>query len=132
WKDYMESFGFGHPLALDLPSVKGGSIPGTKYYNRVYGENAWAFSNIYSLSIGQGEVLVVPMQMANLAAIFANRGYYYDPHLVRAIGHPDSLNPRVVRHQTLVDDQWFPPIVEGMRKVVNEAGGTARQARIPG
>lgn len=48
WKDYMESFGFGHPLALDLPSVKGGSIPGTKYYNRVYGENAWAFSNIYS------------------------------------------------------------------------------------
>ncbi len=132
WKTYMESFGFGHPLALDLPSVKGGSIPGTKYYNRMYGDKAWAFSNIYSLSIGQGEVLVVPMQMANLAAIFANRGYYYDPHLVRAIGHPDSLNPRIVRHQTLVDDQWFPPIVEGMRKVVNEAGGTARSARIPG
>jgi penicillin-binding protein 2 len=131
WKTYMESFGFGHPLALDLPAVKGGSIPGTAYYNRVYGDRAWAFSNIYSLSIGQGEVLVVPMQMANLAAIFANRGYYFDPHVVRAIGDPDSLNTHVARHETLVDDKWFPPIVEGMRRVVNEAGGTARRARIP-
>lgn len=132
WKTYMESFGFGHPLALDLPAVKGGSIPGTAYYNKVYGDRAWAFSNIYSLSIGQGEVLVVPMQMANLAAIFANRGYYYDPHVVRAIGNPDSLNTHVARHETLVDDKWFPPIVEGMRRVVNEPGGTARRARIPG
>jgi penicillin-binding protein 2 len=71
------------------------------------------------------------MQMANLAAIFANRGYYFDPHVVRAIGDPDSLNTHVARHETLVDDKWFPPIVEGMRRVVNEAGGTARRARIP-
>jgi penicillin-binding protein 2 len=132
WKPYMESFGLGHPPALDLPAVKGGSIPGTDYYNRMYGPLGWAFSTIYSLSIGQGEVLVVPMQMANIAAIFANRGYYYDPHVVRAIGNPDSLNTHVKRHETRVEDKWFPPIVEGMRRVVNEAGGTARLARIPG
>ncbi|MCB0773037.1 MAG: penicillin-binding protein 2 [Flavobacteriales bacterium] len=132
WKTYMESFGLGHPPALDLPAAKGGSIPGVDYYNRMYGPLQWAFSTIYSLSIGQGEVLVVPTQMANLAAIFANRGYYYDPHVVRAIGSPDSLNKHVQRHETMVDDKWFPPIVEGMRRVVNEPGGTARRARIPG
>ncbi|MBS1943602.1 MAG: peptidoglycan glycosyltransferase, partial [Bacteroidetes bacterium] len=132
WKTAMESFGLGHPLPLDLPAVKGGSIPGVNFYNRIYGEKAWSFSTIYSLSIGQGEVLVAPLQMANLAAIFANRGYYYDPHLVRAIGSPDSLNTHVQRHHTMVDDKWFPPLVEGMRRVVNEAGGTARAARIPG
>lgn len=132
WKVAMESFGLGHQPRLDLPSVKGGSIPGVAFYNRIYGEKAWSFSTIYSLSIGQGEVLVSPVQMANLAAIFANRGYYYDPHLVRAIGHPDSLNTQVQRHHTVVDDQWFPPLVEGMRRVVNEPGGTARAARIPG
>jgi penicillin-binding protein 2 len=98
----------------------------------MYGEFGWAFSTIYSLSIGQGEVLVAPMQMANIAAIFANRGYYFDPHVVRAIGSPDSLKSGVQRHHTLVDDEWFPPIVEGMRRVVNEPGGTARRARIPG
>lgn len=132
WKPYVESFGLGHPLALDLPAVKGGSIPGVNFFNRIYGPLGWAFSTIYSMSIGQGEVLVVPMQMANIAAIFANRGFYYDPHVVRAIGSPDSLRPDVRLHKTMVDDQWFPPIVEGMRRVVNEAGGTARLARIPG
>lgn len=132
WKPAMESFGLGHPPNLDLPAVKGGSIPGVNFFNRIYGEKAWAFSTIYSLSIGQGEVLVAPVQMANMAAIFANRGYYYDPHLVRAIGSPDSLNKNVKRHHTLVNDKWFPPIVEGMRRVVNEPGGTARAARIPG
>lgn len=132
WKPFMESFGLGHPPALDLPAVKGGSIPGVAYYDKMYGPLAWAFSTIYSLSIGQGEVLVVPMQMANIAAIFANRGFYYDPHLVRAIGSPDSLKTGIQKHVTMVEDKWFPPIVEGMRRVVNEPGGTARAARIPG
>jgi cell division protein FtsW (lipid II flippase) len=127
WKTFMQSFGLGSPPLLDLPALKGGSIPGVAYYNKMYGEFGWAFSTIYSLSIGQGEVLVAPMQMANIAAIFANRGYYFDPHVVRAIGSPDSLKSGVQRHHTLVDDEWFPPIVEGMRRVVNEPGGTARQ-----
>lgn len=71
------------------------------------------------------------MQMANLAAIFANRGWYIDPHIVTAIGHPDSLT-RWERHKTKVDDHWFDLIAEGMRRVTEEAGGTARAARIPG
>ncbi|MEO8734224.1 MAG: penicillin-binding protein 2 [Flavobacteriales bacterium] len=132
WQHYMKSFGFGTPPALDLPAVKGGSIPGVAYYDRLYGDGGWAFSTIYSLSIGQGEVLVVPVQMADLAAIFANRGYYYDPHVVRAIGSPDSLNTRVKKHITLVDDKWFPMVVEGMRRVVNEPGGTAHRGQVPG
>jgi penicillin-binding protein 2 len=132
WQRYMRSFGFGRPPALDLPALKGGSVPGVSYYDRIYGEKAWAFSTIYSLSIGQGEVLVVPMQMADLAAIFANRGYYYDPHVVRAIGSPDSLNTHVAKHTTMIDDKWFPLVVEGMRRVVNEPGGTAHSARVPG
>ena len=71
--------------------------------------------------------------MANLAAIFANKGWYYDPHVVRAVGDPDSvLTTYRVKHQVEIDPKWFDHIHEGMRRVVNEAGGTARQARIPG
>ena len=132
WKEYMLSFGLGQRPALDLPAAKGGSIPDVDFYNKMYGKEAWAFSTIYSLSIGQGEVLVVPMQMANLASTFANRGYFYDPHVVRAIGHPDSLKTGIERHTTKVDGKWFDLVAEGMRRVVEEAGGTARRARIPG
>lgn len=131
WRNYITSFGLGSKPALDLPAVKGGSIPGVPFYDRIYGKEQWAFSTIYSLSIGQGEVLVVPVQMANLAATFANRGYYYDPHVVTAIGSRDSLKQGVEKHTTLIDDKWYDLIVEGMRRVVNEAGGTARRARIP-
>lgn len=86
------------------------------------------------MSIGQGEVLVAPLQMANLAAIFANKGWYYDPHVVRAVGHPDSLQRKyLTKHNTGVDPKkWYEPIQEGMRRVVEEPGGTARNARIEG
>ncbi|MFT3884804.1 MAG: penicillin-binding protein 2 [Flavobacteriales bacterium] len=132
WHDYIESFGLGKRPGIDLPAAKGGSVPGVAFYDRIYGKQQWAFSTIYSLSIGQGEMLVVPMQMANLAATFANRGYYYDPHVVTAIGDPDSLKTGIEKHTTLVDDKWFDLIAEGMRRVVQEAGGTASGARIPG
>lgn len=132
WRDYVTSFGLGQRPAIDLPAAKGGSVPGVPFYDRIYGKEQWAFSTIYSLSIGQGEMLVVPMQMANLAATFANRGYYYDPHVVTAIGSPDSLKAGVEKHTTLVDGKWFDLVAEGMRRVVEEAGGTASGARIPG
>jgi penicillin-binding protein 2 len=133
WHRYMLTFGLGQRLPVDLPSVKAGNIPDVAYYDRKYGKGRWAFSTIYSVSIGQGEVLVAPLQMANLAAIFANKGWYYDPHVVRAVGHPDSLQRRyLVKHLTGVDPKWYDPIQEGMRRVVEEPGGTARSARIPG
>ena len=133
WEEHMKTFGMGQRPAIDLPAVKGGNLPGPDYYDRKYGKERWAFSTIYSVSIGQGEVLTAPLQMANLAAIFANKGWYYDPHVVRAIGHPDSLQERYKqKHFTSVDPKWFDHIHEGMRRVVEEPGGTARQARIKG
>jgi len=132
WRDRMLGFGLGQRPAIDLPAAKGGSIPSVALYDRIYGKEAWAFSTIYSVSIGQGEVLVVPTQMANLAAIFANKGWYYDPHLVRAIGHSDSLVFHGEKHTTGIDAQWFPLVDEAMRRVVQEEGGTARGARVEG
>jgi penicillin-binding protein 2 len=133
WEERMKAFGVGQRLGMDLPSVKSGNLPGPAYYDRKYGKERWAFSTIYSASIGQGEVLVTPLQMANFAAIFANKGWYIEPHVVRAVGHPDSVQSRYVqKHYTDVDPRWYDLIHEGMRRVVHEPGGTARQARIPG
>jgi hypothetical protein len=110
WHEYMLTFGLGQRLPIDLPSAKGGNIPDVAYYDRKYGKEGWAFSTIYSVSIGQGEVLVAPLQMANLAAIFANKGWYYDPHVVRAVGHPDSLQQKyLTKHNTGVDPKWYDP-----------------------
>jgi penicillin-binding protein 2 len=131
WVPYMQSFGLGQRPAVDLPSAKGGRIPDVAYYDKRYGPRGWAFSTIYSISIGQGEVEVVPMQMANLAATFANRGWYIDPHIVGAVGTPDNVLP-YGKHTTMVDRHWFDLVAEGMRRVTEEAGGTARSARIPG
>jgi len=131
WHKYILTFGLGQKPKIDLPSAKGGNMPDVAYYDRKYGKEGWAFSTIYSVSIGQGEVLVAPLQMANLAAIFANKGWYYDPHVVRAVGHPDSLQREYqTKHITGVDPKWYDHIQEGMRRVVNEPGGTARRARI--
>jgi len=131
WHKYILTFGLGQKPKIDLPSAKGGNMPDVAYYDRKYGKEGWAFSTIYSVSIGQGEVLVAPLQMANLAAIFANKGWYYDPHVVRAVGHPDSLlRDYQTKHFTGVDPKWYDHIQEGMRRVVNEPGGTARRARI--
>ena len=135
WREYMLRFGFGQKLPIDLPmsGVQKGNIPDTAYYNRWYGKERWAFSTIYSNSIGQGEVTVVPIQMANLAAIVANRGWYITPHVVRFYG-PDSLRNEeyTVRHETGVKREYFDIAADGMYDVVHVAGGTARRARVDG
>ncbi|MBR4738842.1 MAG: penicillin-binding protein 2 [Bacteroidales bacterium] len=135
WRDYMLRFGFGQKLDIDLPKsgLSTGNIPDTAYYNRWYGKERWAFSTIYSNSIGQGEVTVVPIQMANLAAIVANRGYYITPHVVRYYG-PDSLCDERYqeRHETGIKREFFDIAAAGMYDVVHVAGGTARRARVDG
>lgn len=135
WHDYMMRFGFGQKLPIDLPraGMSSGNIPDTAFYNRWYGRERWAFSTIYSNSIGQGEVTVVPIQMANLAAIVANRGYYITPHMVRFYG-PDSLSDEKYkeRHETGIDSKYFDIAAAGMYDVVHVAGGTARRARVDG
>ncbi|MBO4307621.1 MAG: penicillin-binding protein 2 [Bacteroidales bacterium] len=131
WHDYMQRFGFGTRLPIDLPNVKSGNIPDTAYYNRWYGKEKWAFSTIYSNSIGQGEVEVVPLQMANLACIVANRGYYYTPHLVRYYGPDSTRNAEFYeRHDTGIKPEYFEIAANGMYDVVHAPGGTAHRANI--
>ena len=134
WRDYMLRFGFGQKMGIDLPAsgITPGFIPDTAFYNKRYGRERWAFSTIYSNSIGQGEVTVVPIQMANLACIVANRGYYITPHLVRYYG-PDSVRNEEFykKHETGINKAYFDIAANGMYDVVHVAGGTARRANIP-
>ena len=132
WSEYMQSFGLGHKLKTDIPGIRPGVIPSPKYYDKWYGHHQWKFSTIRSISIGQGEVQLTPLQMANVAAIMANRGWYITPHFVKSFGDSGPKEEYLVKHKTLIDDKHFLPVVEGMRRVVYEAGGTARRARVEG
>ena len=128
WADYVRSFGFGRTLDSDFANETRGRVPTSEYYNKVY-HNSWKAQTIISLSIGQGELGCTPLQMANLAAIIANRGYYYIPHIVRSVEGVDSLEQRFYEKQyTKVDAQHFEPIVEGMWQGVNVAGTSTRAA----
>jgi|TARA_B110000305_G_scaffold65165_1_gene72808 penicillin-binding protein 2 len=130
WNDYMHSFGFGEKLQSDLTGLRSGLIPNAAYYDRWYGKHRWAFSTIRSISIGQGEVKLTPLHMANLAAIMANRGWYYDPHFAKKIGDKPISN--FTKRKTMVDAKHFEPIISGMWNVVNANAGTARKAEIAG
>lgn len=129
WREKVMKFGLGGPLGIDMYNEKGGSIPSSKLYDRVYGPNRWKYSTIYSLSIGQGEMLVTPLQMANLAAIFANKGYYYTPHLIKAIdGDPTKID---IKYRTKidvgVDAHHFDMVQDAMAEAIY---GTAARAAI--
>ncbi|MEN9304285.1 MAG: hypothetical protein RL264_2714 [Bacteroidota bacterium] len=130
WYDYMRSFGLGARLDVDASGQLPGLIPNSEYYDKRHGHHQWAFSTIRSISIGQGEVELTPIQMANIGAIIANKGWYYTPHFVKSIGRKGPLPQYRVKHYTKVDAIHFDPVIEGMRRVVNEAGGTARMARL--
>ncbi len=131
WSNIAMTFGLGQRLEVDIPNVKKGRIPDVPYYDKIYGHHAWAFSTIYSLSIGQGEMGIIPLQMANIATIFANRGFYYTPHFVKAIGKNNIINPLFLKKNlTKVSDKYFQIVADAMYEVVNEPGGTASKARI--
>ncbi len=131
WQKLAVSFGLGKKLDIDLDGIKAGQIPSVKFYDKWYGKNRWAFSTIYSNSIGQGEVEVVPMQMANLAATIANKGYYFTPHIVKGVGdNKKPIQKYLKKHQTLIEKKWYDEIIPGMYDVVNSPGGTAHQAKI--
>lgn len=133
WNKQVKKFGFGGTLETDIPGVKNGLVPGVDFYNRWYGEGRWAFSTIFSLSIGQGELGVIPIQMANLAAIIANKGYYYPPHILKKIEGIDTIpNLFTTKQYVGIDSVYFNPIIQGMLAVIDEPGGTARRAKING
>lgn len=130
WKDYMVSMGFGYRLGIDLPGEKRGFIPNSDYYDKWYKPGGWTGATIISDAIGQGEVLLTPLQIANLGATIANRGYYYTPHVVRAVEGRDLDTTFTKRHYTMVDKANYELIVRGMRSAV--LGGTCRGGAIPG
>ncbi len=128
WRDYMVSMGFGYKLGIDLPGEKRGLIPNANFYDKAY-KGSWNGLTIISISIGQGEVNLTPLQIANLCATIANRGYYYVPHVVKAIqGQPlDTLYTR--RHYTMAKSWAYDKVVEGMRSAVER--GTCRAVNNP-
>ncbi len=127
WRKHVESFGLGSPVGIDLPNEKGGMIPNVNYYDNAYSSTNWKFSNIQSIAIGEGENLVVPLQMANFAAIVANRGYYIKPHLIKSIGGSNQPLPEYqVKHYTTVDTKYFDVAVEAMAEVVRSGTGQYR------
>ncbi len=131
WREYVESFGFGRKLGSDFLDEGNGYVPDRAYYDKQY-RKSWNALTVLSLSIGQDALGCTPLQLANLAAIVANRGYYYIPHIVKRIEGRDSIDARFYeRHYTKVDPKHFEPIVEGMWRSVN-VDGTSRMARLDG
>lgn len=132
WREYVLSFGFGRKLDSDFLGEGNGYVPDRGFYDNSY-RKSWNALTVLSLAIGQGELGCTPLQMANLAAIIANRGYYYIPHIVRSVEGQDSLDRRFYeRHYTKVDSKYFEPIVQGMWQGVHESGGTSQLAKLPG
>lgn len=129
WREYVQSFGFGKKLGSDLAYELKGNVPTIEYYDKYFGKNRWRPLTIISLAIGQGELCVTPLQLANYTCIIANRGYYYIPHVVRKIeGIRWDNSAFKLKHYSKIDPKYFEPIIEGMEKVV--LAGTARNARI--
>ena len=130
WKDYMVSMGYGYKLGIDLPGEKRGFIPNSDYYDTFYKKGRWKALTIISVSIGQGEVLATPLQIANLSATIANRGYYYTPHVVKQIEDNEIDSIYTQRHYTMVDEKYYEKVIDGMRMAVTD--GTCRIGEIPG
>ncbi len=131
WTEYVRSFGFGDRLGCDLYGESKGFVPTTEFYDKGY-DGRWNWGTVISCAIGQGEMACTPLQMANLAAIIANRGYYITPHIVKAIDGRDSIDARFYeRHYTMVSERNYQPIIDGMWLSVND-DGTSRLAKLDG
>ena len=133
WDRYMYAFGLGHKLGVDVPSEKTGNIPTAKYYNGVYGKVRWNFCNFRSVSIGQGEVTVTPLQVANEMAYIANKGWYILPHVVDSIEGGDRFD-QLSKYQkkirpTNIPDSIFEAVHDGMQGVVDKGTGAGAQVK---
>jgi len=129
WKNHLTSFGLGKYLGYDLPIGQQGFIPDSNYYNKQYNKGSWRASTIISNSIGQGEVLTTPIQMANFTAAIANRGFYITPHFIKSIKGNKKIKV-FEKNKTTIDSIYFEPVIDGMEKVIQN--GTAKIAKIPG
>jgi penicillin-binding protein 2 len=134
WNRYMQAFGLGHKLGVDVPSEKRGLIPSPAFYNKAYGQGKWNYCTFRSVSIGQGEVDVTPIQVANEMAYIANKGWYKTPHLVDSIEGGDKfdmLTSFKEKHSAIdIPDSVFEVVHDGMQAVVD--GGTGGAAKVEG
>lgn len=130
WYNHLASFGLDNYMGYDLPVGQKGFIPNSKYYQKVYPNGRWRSTNIISNSIGQGEVSMTPMQLANVMCAVANEGYFYTPHIIKKIENREIDKSFIQRKQTTIDKQHFKPVIEGLAEVYNS--GTARRLQIPG
>lgn len=130
WKDYLVDMGYGYQLGVDLPHEKRGFIPNSETYSKSFRGPRWSANSIISVSIGQGEILATPLQIANLCATIANRGFFYTPHVVKEI--TDSvLDPKFKEKRgPKIEKKYYESIAEGMRMAVT--GGTCRLANLSG
>lgn len=133
WRGHVLSMGFGKSFSTDIPFELNGNIPTAEYYDKVYQEGHWNALTVRSLAIGQGEILVTPLQLANLSVVIANKGYYYPPHLVDAVGSQENtiekFNEKIV---STIDASHFDVVQEAMLEVFEGDHGTARWAKLPG
>lgn len=133
WRSYLSEFGFGSKLGIDFPNELTGFVPRASFYDNIYGENHWKALTVISMAIGQGELGTTPLQMANMAAIIANRGYYLTPHIVKSIDN-DTLSVDPVfreKKEVSIDSMNFEVIIEGMKGVVNGGeGATATWVKV--
>jgi penicillin-binding protein 2 len=126
WAKHLKSFGLGDFMGYDLPIGNKGNVPTSKYYNKTYPNGSWKAASIVSNAIGQGEVLMTPVQLANFMAIMGNRGYYYTPHIVKKISGGQIDKKFTTKHVTTIDKKYFEPMVSGMKDVYGPGGTAAR------
>ena len=133
WSKHVQSFGLGNYLGYDLPAGTKGLVPDAKFYNRYYPAGSWRAPTIISNAIGQGEVLTSPIQLANMTAAIANRGFYYTPHVLKKIDQKAiDIEKYTKPIYTTIDPKHFDPIIEGMFNVFENANGTARGSKVKG
>ena len=130
WYSHLRSFGIGDYLNNDFISGNPGKLPKHTYYDEIY-RGSWNANTIISMAIGQGELLLTPIQMANMTAIIANRGYYYTPHIIKKIEGKNEIDSIFkIKRFSSIHSQYFIPIINGMEKVVYGSHGTAKNSQI--
>lgn len=130
WKDYLVEMGYGYRLGVDLPSESRGFIPNADFYSKSFRGSKWSGNSVISVAIGQGEVLATPLQIANLCATIANRGYYHTPHIVKHVADTVIDSKFREKHTPHIKKEYYEVVAEGMRMAV--LGGTCRGAALPG
>ena len=129
WKNYLVEMGYGYRLGVDLPHESRGFIPNSEFYSKSFRGPKWNANSIISVSIGQGEVLATPLQIANLCSTIANRGYFYTPHIAKEIADTTLSEEYLTKRTPSILPEFYEEIADGMRMAVT--GGTCRIANLP-